>query len=69
MSISKSMITRRRFDACAKFIEKAVKAIAVGGSYRVIPWPMGFVGKALRGSPNGVCDKLFSNAPRKKRDL
>ena len=52
-----------------KFAEKAVNAIADGDSYRVIPWQMAIVGKVLRGLPNGLYDKLFSNAPRKTRQL
>ncbi|HEX2603903.1 MAG TPA: SDR family oxidoreductase [Oxalicibacterium sp.] len=52
-----------------KFAEKAMRAIADGVSYRVIPWQMGIVGKVLRLLPNGLYDLLFANAPRKKRQL
>ena len=52
-----------------KFAERAVATIDAGCSYRVIPWQMGVVAKMLRSLPNFVYDFLFSNAPRKKRDL
>jgi NAD(P)-dependent dehydrogenase (short-subunit alcohol dehydrogenase family) len=51
-----------------KFAEKAMRTIADGVSYRVIPWQMGVVAKLLRLLPNGVYDRLFVNAPRKTRD-
>ncbi|MFC0133612.1 short-chain dehydrogenase [Massilia eurypsychrophila] len=51
----------------ATFAEKATIAIAVGASYRVIPWQMGVVAKLLRALPNAVYDLAFSRAPRKPR--
>ena len=52
-----------------KFAQKAVAAIDVGVSYRVIPWQMGVVAKLLRVLPNGLYDRLFVDAPRKARDI
>ena len=52
-----------------RFAERAVETIAVGCSYRVIPWQMGVVAKVLRLLPNWLYDFLFANAPRKKRDF
>lgn len=49
------------------FAEKAFRAIEAGVSYRVIPWQMGIVAKALRILPNGVFDKIFAGRPRKAR--
>ncbi len=49
------------------FAEQAVRAIAAGVSYRVIPWQMGVVAKLLRLLPNAVFDRLFANRPRKPR--
>lgn len=51
-----------------KFAQQAVAAIAVGASYRVIPWQMGVVAKLLRLLPNWLYDYAFVNAPRKTRD-
>lgn len=51
-----------------KFAKSAMRTIAAGDSYRVIPWQMGVVAKILRGLPNGLYDKLFANAPRKTRN-
>lgn len=45
------------------------RVIAAGKSYAVIPWPMGIVAKLLRLLPNGLYDRLFTNAPRKPRGL
>ncbi len=45
------------------------RVIAAGKSYVVIPWPMGIVAKLLRLLPNGLYDRLFTNAPRKPRGL
>lgn len=49
------------------FAEKAFRAIEAGVSYRVIPWPMGVVAKALRLLPNWLFDRLFAGRPRKPR--
>ncbi len=49
------------------FADKAFDTIAVGDSYRVIPWQMGVVAKALRLLPNWLYDKVLSGRPRKKR--
>lgn len=51
----------------AAFAQAAGKAIAAGHSYRVIPWQMGFVAKALRLVPNGIYDKFISKTGRKPR--
>ncbi len=51
--------------AAARF----ARVIAAGKSYAVIPWPMGIVAKLLRLLPNGLYDRLFTNAPRKPRGL
>jgi short-subunit dehydrogenase len=49
------------------FAERAYDAIAQGATYRVIPWQMGWVAKALRALPNGVFDKVLAGRPRKRR--
>lgn len=49
------------------FAERAFDAIAQGATYRVIPWQMGWVAKALRALPNGVFDKVLAGRPRKRR--
>jgi short-subunit dehydrogenase len=49
------------------FAKKAVHTIAVGSSYRVIPWQMGVVAKLLRLLPNALFDRLFAGRPRKPR--
>lgn len=49
------------------FAVRAVRAIAAGRSYRVIPWPMGIVAKLLRVLPNGLFDRLLAGRGRKKR--
>ncbi len=49
------------------FAERAVRAIARGRSYRVIPWPMGVVAKLLRVLPNPLFDRLLQGRPRKAR--
>ena len=50
-----------------RFAAKAVRAIARGVSYRVIPWPMAVVAKLLRVLPNPVFDALLAGRPRKAR--
>lgn len=49
------------------FAERAFDAIASGRSYRVIPWPMGVVAKALRLLPNAWYDRLLAGRGRKPR--
>jgi short-subunit dehydrogenase len=51
----------------ARFAQKAVRAIAAGDSYRVIPWQMGVVAKLLRALPNFLYDLAFAKAPHKAR--
>ncbi|MCG2585477.1 SDR family oxidoreductase [Massilia sp. TS11] len=50
-----------------RFAAAAVRTIAAGHSYRVIPWQMGVVAKILRLLPNAVYDALFARAPHKAR--
>lgn len=45
------------------------RVIERGTSYTVIPWQMGIVAKGLRLLPNWLYDRLFTNAPRKPRNL
>ena len=49
------------------FAERAFDTIAAGRSYRVIPWPMGVVAKALRLLPNPWYDRLLAGRGRKPR--
>ena len=49
------------------FARQAVRAIARGDSYRVLPWQMGVVAKLLRLLPDFVFDRLFARAPTKQR--
>ena len=49
------------------FADRAFKAIESGASYRVIPWQMGVVARALRVLPNALFDRLFAGRPRKRR--
>jgi hypothetical protein len=51
----------------ARFATGAVRAIARGASYRVLPWQMGVVATLLRALPNPVFDLLFARAPMKPR--
>jgi NAD(P)-dependent dehydrogenase (short-subunit alcohol dehydrogenase family) len=50
-----------------RFAVHAVRTIARGGSYRVIPWQMGLVARLLRLLPNAWFDVLFARAPQKAR--
>ncbi|WP_050467739.1 SDR family oxidoreductase [Herbaspirillum chlorophenolicum] len=52
-----------------KFAARALRTIADGASYRVIPWQMGVVAKLLRMAPNWLYDMAFARAPHKKRNL
>lgn len=49
------------------FAERAFRAIEAQVSYRVIPWQMGVVAKALRLLPNWVFDRAFAGRARKPR--
>jgi short-subunit dehydrogenase len=49
------------------FAERAFAAIQAGTSYRVIPWQMGVVAKAMRLLPNPLFDRLFAGRSRKPR--
>jgi short-subunit dehydrogenase len=51
----------------ADFADRAFAAVLAGSSYRVIPWPMGFVAKVLRLLPNALFDRLLAGRGRKKR--
>jgi len=51
----------------ARFADKAVRTIARGARYRVIPWQMGVVARLLRWLPDALYDLAFSRAPRKAR--
>ncbi|WP_295992931.1 SDR family oxidoreductase [Rugamonas sp.] len=50
-----------------RFADAALRKIAAGNRYAVIPWQMGVVAKFLRLLPNAAYDGLFANAPQKKR--
>ena len=50
-----------------EFARQAVKTIARGTSYSVIPWPMGVVAKLLRLLPNALFDRVLQGQPRKHR--
>jgi NAD(P)-dependent dehydrogenase (short-subunit alcohol dehydrogenase family) len=52
-----------------RFSEQAVRAIARGDSYRVLPWQMGIVARVLRALPNALFDLAFSRAPQKARKV
>lgn len=49
------------------FAQRAVRAIARGERFRVIPWQMGWVARVLHILPRPVYDFLFRHAPRKPR--
>lgn len=51
-----------------KFATCAVRVIAAGRSYAVIPWQMGIVAKLLRLLPNWLYDLAFAKAPHKARE-
>jgi short-subunit dehydrogenase len=50
-----------------RFAKAAVRAIARGDSYRVIPWQMGVVAKLMRLLPNPLFDRIFAGRGRKPR--
>jgi short-subunit dehydrogenase len=49
------------------FAGQALRCIARGTSYQVIPRPMGVVAKLLRLLPNAVFDRVLKGQPRKHR--
>jgi short-subunit dehydrogenase len=49
------------------FARQALRCIARGTSYQVIPRPMGVVAKLLRLLPNAVFDRVLKGQPRKHR--
>ncbi|MBV9891668.1 MAG: SDR family oxidoreductase [Rhizobacter sp.] len=49
------------------FADRAHAAIEAQASYRVIPWQMGIVAKAMRALPNALFDRLLAGRPRKQR--
>jgi short-subunit dehydrogenase len=49
------------------FAARAARAIGRGDTYRVIPWQMGWVAKALRLLPNWAFDRALAGRPRKDR--
>ena len=51
--------------AADEFARRAVRTIASGRSYAVIPWQMRGVSWLLRLLPNWLYDRLFANAPHK----
>ena len=53
--------------SATRFADRAYASIASGSSYRVIPWQMALVARALRVLPNGVFDRLLAGRPRKRR--
>jgi hypothetical protein len=50
-----------------EFARQAAEAMLAGVTYRVIPWQMGVVAKALRLLPNWAFDRVFGNRPYKPR--
>lgn len=50
-----------------EFARRAVRAIASGVSYRVIPWQMGLVAKVLRLLPDAWFDRALQGRARKHR--
>lgn len=50
-----------------RFAEQAVRAIEAGDRYRVIPWPMAWVGRLLRLVPDALYDAVASRRERKPR--
>jgi NAD(P)-dependent dehydrogenase (short-subunit alcohol dehydrogenase family) len=49
------------------FARQALDAIALGLSWRVIPWPMAWVARLLRVLPDALFDRLLKGQPRKHR--
>jgi NAD(P)-dependent dehydrogenase (short-subunit alcohol dehydrogenase family) len=70
--IATPMTSNNRFPMpflmpAGRFAAQAVRTIAAGASFRVIPWQMGLVARLLRVLPNGLFDVLFARAPQKAR--
>jgi short-subunit dehydrogenase len=51
------------------FAVRALRVIARGDRFRVIPWQMGIVARILRWMPRPIYDALFTRAPRKPREI
>jgi NAD(P)-dependent dehydrogenase (short-subunit alcohol dehydrogenase family) len=49
------------------FARQALDTIALGLSWRVIPWPMAWVARLLRVLPDALFDRLLQGQPRKHR--
>jgi short-subunit dehydrogenase len=49
------------------FARRALRAIAAGDSFRVIPWQMAWVARGMRLLPNSWFDALFARRGRKAR--
>jgi NAD(P)-dependent dehydrogenase (short-subunit alcohol dehydrogenase family) len=49
------------------FARKAVRAIAAGSPFKVIPWQMGVVASLMHVMPRWLYDALAASAPRKPR--
>ena len=49
------------------FARQAAAAILSGASYRVIPWQMAWLARALRILPNRAFDRIMQRRPRKPR--
>ena len=49
------------------FAERALRSIAAGDRFRVIPWQMGVVAGLMRILPGNLFDRLFAGRPRKPR--
>jgi short-subunit dehydrogenase len=50
-----------------EFARRALRVIARGKPFAVIPWPMAIVARVLRWMPIRLYDRLFARAPRKPR--
>lgn len=50
-----------------RFAVQAVRAIEAGDRYRVIPWPMSWVGRLLRLVPDALYDAMAARRKRKPR--
>ncbi|WP_298018571.1 SDR family oxidoreductase [uncultured Castellaniella sp.] len=50
-----------------RFARQAVRAIESGDRYRVIPWPMAWVGRLLRLVPDALYDAVAAGRKRKPR--
>lgn len=49
------------------FARRALRVIARGRAFAVIPWPMAIVARVLRLLPIALYDRVFARAPRKPR--